>query len=116
MAFLQPCFIRKNTSTLREKLEEIGYKLNIYDDGTSKYLFADKTGTYISSDDIYPSVINHYFDCGDNEDLFFALAALRDDKPDYQWFLWEHNDGEYHPEEDESWRQYIPGEYWEEWW
>lgn len=71
----------------------------------------------ICSSNEQPSIKDkNFIQCYDNEELFLALAALRDDKPDYQWFLWEHNDGEYHPEEDESWRQYIPGEHWEEWW
>ncbi|NDV63892.1 hypothetical protein D0T60_01335 [Bacteroides sp. 224] len=27
-----------------------------------------------------------FIDCGDNEDLFFAIAALRDDTDIFQWF------------------------------
>lgn len=130
MAFIQPCFIRKNSPELRKKLEELGYKPSypifqypeVFKHIAACNFFGSKY--YGVSDDevshhgeIKDAIKNRgMIDCGDNEELFLALAALRDDKPDYQWFLWEHNDGEYHPEEDESWRQYIPGEHWEEWW
>ena len=124
MGFIKPCFIRKNTPELRKKLEELGYEANAYEcfwDDENRYII-----TTIGSNGFafYTLCIKNccilenkeYIDCGDNEELFLAIAALRDDKPDYQWFLWEHNDGEYHPEENDSWRQYIPGEHWEEWW
>ena len=130
MSFIQPCFIRKNTPEIRKKLEELGYKPSypifqypeVFKHIAACNFFGSKY--YGVSDDevshhgeIKDAIKNRgMIDCGDNEELFLALAALRDDKPDYQWFLWEHNDGEYHPEEDESWRQYIPGEHWEEWW
>ena len=128
MAFIQPCFIRKNTPELRKKLEELGYKPF----GSVKYEWDtgwgisvdNRSGEFESFDDnglenIMRCTLPDYddsIDCGTNEELFLAIAALRDDKPDYQWFLWEHNDGEYHAEENDSWRQYIPGEHWEEWW
>ena len=124
MGFIKPCFIRKNTPELRKKLDELGYGANTYEcfwDDENRYII-----TTIGSNGFafYTLCIKNccilenkeYIDCGDNEELFLAIAALRDDKPDYQWFLWEHNDGEYHPEENDSWRQYIPGEHWEEWW
>ena len=118
MAFTQPCFIRKNTPELRKRLEELGYKPF----GSVKYEW--DTGEFESFDNnglenILKCELPDYedsIDCDDNEELFIALAALRTDSPDYQWFLWEHNDGEYHPELEESWKQYIPDEHWEEWW
>ena len=128
MAFIQPCFIRKNTPELRKKLEELGYKpfgSVKYEWDTGWGLSTDnRLGEFESFDDngleniIKCGSLDYEdsIDCGDNEDLFLAIAALRDDKPDYQWFLWEHNDGEYHPELEESWKQYIPDGYWEEWW
>ena len=128
MAFIQPCFIRKNTTELRKKLEELGYKpfgSVKYEWDTGRGLSTDnRLGEFESFDNngleniikCEPPDYEDSIDCGTNEELFLAIAALRDDKPDYQWFLWEHNDGEYHPEENDSWRQYIPGEHWEEWW
>jgi hypothetical protein len=124
MKFTQPCFIRKNTPELRKKLEELGYEANSYEcfwDDENRYII-----TTIGSNGFafYTLCIKNccilenkeFIDCGDNEELFLAIAALRTDSPDYQWFLWEHNDGEYHPELEESWKQYIPGEHWQEWW
>jgi hypothetical protein len=124
MKFTQPCFIRKNTPELRKKLEELGYEANSYEcfwDDENRYII-----TTIGSNGFafYTLCVKNccilenkeFIDCGDNEELFLAIAALRTDSPDYQWFLWEHNDGEYHPELEESWKQYIPGENWQEWW
>lgn len=123
--FLQSAFIRKNTPELRKALEALGYKASFGNINNDSIATSSITNTYSCiSMSIFDNENPHInwkangkrIDCGDNVNMFLALAALRDDKPDYQWFLWEHNDGEYHPEENESWRQYIPGEYWEEWW
>lgn len=35
---------------------------------------------------------DYIFDCEDNEDLFFALAALRDDSDINQWFIYDNRD------------------------
>lgn len=119
MAFTQPCFIQKCTPALIEKLVGIGYKiigkttLSLGGYG----IFCNNGKLKICSTNEQPSIKDKDFiQCYDNEDLFLALAALRDNKPDFQWFLWEHNDGEYHPEDNDSWKQYIPGEHWQEWW
>lgn len=109
--FTTPCFIRKNTSELRKKLEELGYISHIYNNNDTNNIYVDKLGIYISIDiENQP----YFIDCNENEELFLALAALRDDKPDYQWFLWKDNDCKYHPEDNDSWRQYIPGEPWQD--
>lgn len=112
--FTTKCYIRKNTSELRKKLEEFGYKnrhlsmstnaenyplLLVYHDGYYQGVFGDECG------------LEFYIDCGDNEELFLALAALRDDKPDYQWFVWDDEGVAYN-----KFKQYISGEPWQEWW
>lgn len=62
MGFTTPCFIRKNKAELRKKLEELGYKnRNLY---------------------FYDCI-----DCGVNEELFLAIASLRDDTNYMQWFV-----------------------------
>ena len=132
--FTASCFIRKNTPELRKKLEELGYTTGAWETPHLEYPYLQtypnskwglfKGDAYYITEDDYRCDGNVWtynpkegvIDCGDNEELFLALAALRTDSPDYQWFLWEHNDGEYHPELEESWKQYIPGEHWEEWW
>ena len=91
--FTQPCFIRKNTPELRKKLEEFGYKYNGRDTeswGTSAlYCF------YESYYEVYPAKPSRYHsivDCGTNEKLFLALAALRDDTDNNQWVIDEANE------------------------
>lgn len=97
MGFTTPAFIRKNTTELRKKLEALGYKplLSIEDgeclstaSNLENYhsipaaLFDDKDSyrTYDCAGRI---------DCGTNEDLFLAIAALRDDTDNGQFFVLE---------------------------
>ena len=91
--FTTPCFIRKNTPELREKLEKLGYTCSLY-------LFG---GGFISIDNLFylrtlptkgqyqgMQTLMHnssVIDCGTNEELFLALAALRDDNDYMQWFV-----------------------------
>ena len=86
MAFTQPCFIRKNTPELRKKLEDLGYISHIFNNNDANNIYADKLGTYISVDiENQP----YYIDCGTNEQLFLALAALRDDSDKWQLFIFD---------------------------
>lgn len=86
MGFTTPCFIRKNTPELRKKLEELRYKnRNLY--------FYDCIGVVYDGFDcisqwMFGSIWDFAdcIDCGVNEDLFLAIAALRDDTDKYQWF------------------------------
>ena len=97
MGFTTSCFIRENTLELRKRLEALGYKplLSIEDgeclstaSNLENYhsipvaLFDDKDSyrTYDCAGRI---------DCGTNEDLFLALAALRDDTDNGQFFVFE---------------------------
>ena len=89
MAFIQPCFIRKNTLELRRKLEELGYENR----GKVRY-YGEPIYIYCEMDIFYTSPCklkipdNYIIDCGDNEELFLALAALRDDSDYMQWFTY----------------------------
>ena len=85
--YIQPCFIRKNTPELREKLKGIT--------GTNRWLFSIRKGygnvivhakTHDSTEGGKIDFTDDYIDCGTNEDLFLALAALRDDTDVNQWF------------------------------
>lgn len=86
MGFTTPCFIRKNTPELRKKLEELGYKnRNLY--------FYDCIGVvYDGFDCISQWMLGSIWDfadcidCGTNEELFLAIAALRDDTDNNQLF------------------------------
>lgn len=95
MGFTTSCFIRKNTEQLQKKLEEIGYSLcpgRVFDQkclATSAF-----HRQYMSiPEEIYDSTDPHVTyncanrkDCGTNEELFLAIAALRDDTDKNQWF------------------------------
>ena len=97
--FTTPCFIRKNTPELRNKLEELGYKPF----GSVKYEW--DTGWGLSTDNRlgeFESFDNNgleniikcespdyeeSIDCGTNEELFIALASLMDDSDINQYFI-----------------------------
>ena len=91
--FTQPCFIRKNTPELRKKLEELGYNryplwMADWSDDDSRYVYLVTDVLYYT----YPQEPTNpkngeYIDCGTNEELFLALAALRDDTDINQWFI-----------------------------
>ena len=98
MGFTTPCFIRKNTPKLRNKLEELGYKQSrIIFDSDKLCLATSVNNEYAKytniTNEMFDSVNPHAtwncagkIDCGTNEELFLAIAALRDDTDDYQWF------------------------------
>lgn len=100
---MQPAFIRKASLELRRKLEELGYRdlygsYNVEDDAT----YTDdilRTGLVDESDPVYCTICvckdgkfdyadygYGAVDCGVNEDLFLAIAALRDNDNYMQWF------------------------------
>ena len=98
--FATPCFIRKNTKELRDKLIELGYNK-----GTDKWhindnrkLFAYQypmkrfdTPYFVVGDSLDLTedglLKNKFIDCGENEDLFLAIATLRDDSDFGQLFV-----------------------------
>lgn len=89
--FTTPCFIYKNTNGLREKLYRLGERSgnNLWDIDINTLLAADKKSfrCYDNEYGIAELLIrDNYIDCGTNEDLFLAIAALRDDSDIYQWF------------------------------
>ena len=98
MGFIQPCFIRKNTSELRKKLEELGYTPNSYEcfwDDEKRYIITtiDSNGFAFYTLCIKNCCVlenKEFIDCGDNEELFLAIAALRDDTDYMQWFMIPH--------------------------
>ena len=85
MGFLQAAFIRKNTPKLRKKLEELGYRkygnpFQITDDSK---LITTIDGEYVPYN---VSLDDSFLDCRTNDELFIAIAALRDDTDKHQWF------------------------------
>lgn len=94
MGFITKCFIRKKSPELQKKLEEMGYQICLccnfqnsvwlvtlpengtihgigYSDETKPITVEEALALYLSETDA--------IDCGENEELFLALAAMRDD-------------------------------------
>ena len=86
MNFTQPYFIRKNTPELKKKLEELGYNQHPSYVNNGQYLYLNR-GFYHTNVVGYNEEIERMIDCGTNEELFLALAALRDDTNKNQWFI-----------------------------
>lgn len=85
MGFTTAAFIRRNTPELRKKLKELGYKnygnpFQITDDSK---LITTIDGEYVPYN---VPLDDSFIDCGTNEALFLAIAALRDDTDKNQWF------------------------------
>lgn len=84
MGFIQPCFIRKSTKDLTDKLHRIGNRCGrgFWHSDINTLLLCGNT-QYRCLEDEWgnsESIISRgYIDCGVNEDLFLAIAALRDD-------------------------------------
>lgn len=99
--FTQSAFIRKNTPELCKKLETLGYKCSKIVSKDPHLCIAttinDKCSTYTT---ITPEMFDtkdpystwncgKRIDCGTNEELFLAIAALKDDSDKNQWFVTE---------------------------
>ena len=88
------CFIRMNTPELRSKLKDMGYRVcRCTEETTAVYLMAghgDIHAVHDESVDIFEDEVKSgtckLIDCGDNEFLFIALAAMRDDTDKDQLF------------------------------
>lgn len=100
--FIQKCLIRKNTPELREYLVSLGYKdcvpLNSVDNRKFGLLLNKKIIAGVVEDnesfnlDIYLNQNPDIIDCGINEEMFLAIAALRDDSDINQWFIYNSMD------------------------
>ena len=84
--FTTQCFIRKNTPELRKKLEELGYNRHPSYGDNGQYLYLNR-GFYHTNVVGYSEEIERMIDCGTNEELFLALASLRNDTNEHQWFI-----------------------------
>lgn len=106
--FTTRCFIRKNTPELQDKLKKLGYHIcccckfkdniwlhNFISDEHDRYEIHGLGAWDV--EDNQEEVLNLFLignaehpnpaiDCGENIDLFLAIASLRDDTDKYQWF------------------------------
>jgi hypothetical protein len=108
--FTQSCFIRKNTSEIRQYLDKIGYKYGGKASKNDQPYLCCSLGKYFECNS-FPARHQGIIDCAENEVLFKAIAALQDDKPDYQWFVWDDEN-----DKGDKFKQYIPVEPWQDWW
>ena len=84
--FTQKCFIRKNTSELVKRLEELGYKASFSArNGYGEYLYAFN-GIVVGGEYNAYDKRSGFIDCKESEELFIAIASLRDDSDKHQWF------------------------------
>jgi len=84
MGFIQPCFIRKSTKDLTEKVYRIGGRSGRgYWHSDINTLLVCESDQYRCLDDEWGNAVSltkkGYINCGTNEELFLAIAALRDD-------------------------------------
>lgn len=90
MGFTTPCFIRKNTDNIRNRLKELGYYCNPYLGwhNLCTCIFGIISVYSLDDDDINALKERDVLvDCGTNEELFLAIAALRGDSNYMQWFI-----------------------------
>lgn len=97
MGFTTPAFIRKNTSELRKKLEKLGYNhpTDVIED--ERFCIATSPvncNYHVILKEVFDDTNPHHIwncagriDCGTNESLFLAIAALRDNTDKLQWFI-----------------------------
>lgn len=91
MGFTTPCFIRKSTYKLMYRLNELGYRLLFGCELNEDLCIFTKPEYRLYSVEFFSNIPHpdetDSIDCGTNEDLFLALAALRDDTDKFQWFI-----------------------------
>lgn len=92
--FLHKCYIRNISKELTDKLEALGYK-----DHWTGYIHSSEVKTMLCTTSgggwtltgFEPRPTENYIDCGTCEDLFLAIAAIRDDTDKDQYFVLDTN-------------------------
>ena len=94
--FIQRCFIIKNSKELRDKVYRLGGRNGKWLNEASEIIACSHEIFRCHDLDLgaeYTLVNKGYIHCGKNEELFLAIAALRDDSDIHQWFV--HQDGSF---------------------
>lgn len=97
--FTQKCFILKNSPELRNKLYRLGNRNGTWLNDAGDMLSANQTlfkcwDSDLGSDSMLTN--NGYINCGTNEELFLAIAALRDDSDIDNNQVFIHQDGNFY--------------------
>lgn len=88
--YKQPVRIHKNSLKIKETLEDIGYEFQDYDPKAS---FIETYMNGLAAHDKHDIYTQHMvIDCGEDEELFFLLAAMTDDNDYLQLFVWRSPD------------------------
>lgn len=90
--FTEFCFIRKRSIWLIRELDGFGYKCNQSLIQPISHLLVVGNGCYACSFPYNCADVDKFIDCGTNEKLFLAIAALRDDSDKNQWFVCKEKD------------------------
>ena len=86
--FTERLITSANSNEMQAKLTELGYSdTTSAQDKNDNFLHCQR-GIFCTLNRNYAVLYNFLliYDCGDNEDLFLALARLRDDSYANQWF------------------------------
>lgn len=113
MKFTTPCFVRVENAAkrkeLKEWLKEIGYRVCVcttfYRNNTIRCIMIDRNGTLCPEVHAIPDIDidgecgleqflyensksdNPSYNCGNNIEMFKALAAMNDENDNEQWFI-----------------------------
>ena len=89
MGFTTKCFVRKVSNGICDSLTNLGYEdlwtNYVHSQEVKTMTFVNGKGWCLSGFEPYPH--EEYIDCGENEVLFYFLAALRDDSDANQIFI-----------------------------
>ena len=104
--FTQKCFIRKNTPEIRKRLDEIGRAFIENGHGEWRIHVDNNEYLFCGDEQFCDNRIYYYIgrvckpiegiDCGTNEELFLAIAALRDDSDIDNNQVFIHQDGNFY--------------------
>ena len=100
--FTQRCFIRSNSWQIINTLMKFGK--NVLNKEPNGYIVSNEELVYSVCDEeeyLENMILNGFIDCGTNEELFLAIASLRDDSDRFQWFI--HDDSDWNDEPNIFW-------------
>ncbi|MBD5357410.1 MAG: hypothetical protein HDR88_10470 [Bacteroides sp.] len=106
MGFTSRCAIHDSNPRIWRKLIHFGLHPNACSSKMTARNNDNQLCTVVEGGSFYLvkecNLPDYVYDCDDNEESFFALAALRDDSDIYQWFIYDNRD----------WNDEDPERYW----
>lgn len=78
MKYKHSAFLLKNSPLLQERLKQLGYEVGNKNYLNEKYLAIDDGCFFGISERYTPSESRGYIYCGEDEDLFMAIAGIRE--------------------------------------